>query len=151
MPKLKRDEAGYLSKSAHQKLQRLYTQGGAAYGSVRNLMKAGNLSVSKVRQFLHSKPSYTKFTFATPKFRRIKAFARFKNENWCMDLVYVDKLAKDNNGVKYILVRQDLFDRNEDAKEMKTTDSKETVRAFLTMVSKKNQSTKFWVDKGTES
>ena len=150
MPKLKREEAGSLSKSERQKLQRLYTQGGAAYGSVRNLVKASNLSVSKVRQFLHSKPSYTKFTPATRKFKRMKAFARFKNEIWCMDLAYVDKLAKDNNGVKYLLVRQDLFDRTVDAKGMKTKDSKETARKFLTMVTEKNRPTKNWVDKGTE-
>ena len=139
MPKLEREEAGYLSKSERQKLQRLYTQGGAAYGSVRNLVKAGNLSVSKVRQFVHSKPSYTKFTLATRKLKRMKAFARFKNEIWCMDLAYIDKLAKDFNGVKYILVRQDLFDRTVDAKGMKTKDSNETVPAFLTMITKKNR------------
>ena len=81
MPEPKREEAGSLSKSEHQKLQRLYTQSAAAYGSVRNLVKASNLSVSKVRQFLHSKPSYTKFTLATRKFKRLKAFDRFKNEN----------------------------------------------------------------------
>ena len=150
MPKLKREEAGSLSKSERQKLQRLYTQGGAAYESVRNLVKASNLSVSKVRQFLHSKPSYTKFTLATSKFKRMKAFARINNEIWCMDLAYVDKLAKDNNGVKYLLVRQDLFDRTVDAKGMKTKDSKETVRAFLSMISKKNRLRKLWVDKGTE-
>ena len=46
----------------------------------------------------------------------MKAFARFKNEIWCMDLAYVDKLAKDNKGVKYLLVRQDLFDKTVDAK-----------------------------------
>ena len=57
----------------------------------------------------------------------MKAFARFKNEIWCMDLAYVDKLAKDNNGVKNLLVRQDLFDRTVDAKGMKTKDSKENV------------------------
>ena len=150
MPKLKREEAGSLSKSESQKLQRLYTQGGAAYGSVRNLVKASNLLVSKVRQFLHSKPSYKKFTLATRKFKRMKAFARFKNEIWCMDLAYVDKLAKDNNCVKYLLVRQDLFDRTVDAKGMKSKDSKETVRAFLSMTTKKNQPKKIWVDKGTE-
>ena len=33
---------------------------------------------------------------------------------------------------------------------MKTKDSKETVRAFLTMITKKNRPKKFWVDKGTE-
>ena len=124
MPKLKREEAGSLSKSERQKLQRLYTQGGAAYGSVRILVKASNLSVSKVRQFLHSKLSYTNFTLATRIFKRMKAFARFKNETWCMDLAYVDKLAKDNNGVMYLPVRQDLFDGTVDAKGMKTKDSK---------------------------
>ena len=115
MPKLKREEAGSLSKSEQQKLQRLYTQGGAAYASVRNLVKASNLSVIKVRQFIYSKPSFTKFTLATRKFKRMNAFARFKNEIWCMDLAYVDKLVKDNNGVKYLLVRQDLSDRTVDA------------------------------------
>ena len=148
MPKLKREEAGSLSKSERQKMQRLYTQGGAAYGSVRNLVKASNLSVSKVRKFLHSKPSYTKITLATRKSKQKKAFARFKNEIWCMDLAYVDKLANDNNSVKYLLVRQDLSDRTVDAKGMKTRDSKETVRAFLTMITKKNRPKKIWVEKG---
>ena len=73
----------------------------------------------------------------------MKAFDRFKNEIWCMDLTYVDKLAKDINGVKYLLVRQDLFHRNVDAKGMKTKDTKETVRAFFTMITKKNPPKKF--------
>ena len=67
----------------------------------------------------------------------MKAFARFKNEIRCMDLAYVGKLAKDNNSVKYLLVRQDLFDRTVDAKGMKTRDSKDFVRAFLNMIKKK--------------
>ncbi len=53
-----------------------------------------------------------------------------------MDLAYVDKLAKNNNGVKYLLVHQDLFERTVDAKGMKIKDSKETVRAFLFMITK---------------
>ena len=80
----------------------------------------------------------------------MKAFARFKNEFWCMDLAYVDKLAKDINGVKYLLLRQDLFDRTVDAKRMKTKDSKAKVRAVLTMIAKKNRPKKIWVDKGTQ-
>ena len=66
-----------------------------------------------------------------------------------MDLAYVDKLAKDNNGVKYRLFRQDLIDRTVDARGMKTKDSKETVPAFLTII-KKRIDPKVWVDKGTE-
>ena len=80
----------------------------------------------------------------------MKAIARFKNEIGRMDLAYVDKLAKDINGVKYLLVRQDLFDRTVDAKGMKPKHSKETVRAFLTMITKKNRPKKIWVDKGTK-
>ena len=98
-----------------RKQQRLYTQGGA-YGSVRNLAKASRLPVSKFGQLLLSKDSYTKFTLAVRKFERMRAFGRFRNEIWCMDLAYVDKLAKEKNGVKYVLVHQDLFDRTVNAK-----------------------------------
>ena len=95
------------------------------------MAKAAKLSPLKVRAFLQSKTSYTRFTQATRKFKRMRAFARFKNEIWCMDLAYVDKLAKDNNGEKFLLFRQDLFDRTVDAKVMKTKDSKETVKTFF--------------------
>ena len=67
-----------------------------------------------------------------------------------MDLAHGDKLAKDENGVKYLLVSQELFDRTVDAKGMKTKDSKGTVPEFLNMITKKNRPTKVWVDKGRE-
>ena len=141
MPRVKKEELRSLSKSERQKLQRLYTQGFAAYGSVRNLANAAKLSPSKVREFLHSKTSYTRFTQATRKFKTMRAFARFKGEIWCRDLAYIDKLAKDNNGVKNLPVRQD-FDRTVDAKGMKTQDSKETVKTFLEMITKNNKPNK---------
>ena len=133
-----KDRGSWIPFKVLQKLQRLYTQGAAAYGSVRNLAKASRLPVSKVRQFLHSKDSYKKFTLAARKFKTMRAFARFRNEIWCMDLAYVDKLAKENNGVNYLLVRQDLFDRTVNAKGMKTKDSEETVKAFSSMITKMN-------------
>ena len=138
MPRLKKEEAGSLSKYERQKLQRLYTQGAAADGSVRNLAKASRLPVSKVRQFSPSKDSYTKSILAARKFKRMRAFARFRNEIWCMDLAHVDNLAKENNGVKYLLVCQDLFDRTVNAKRMKTKHSQETVKAFSSMITRRN-------------
>ena len=119
MQKLKIEVAGSLSKYERQKLQRLYTQGAADYGSVRNSPKASRLPVSKVRQFLHSKVSCTKITLAPQKLKRMRAFARIRNEIWCKDLAYVDKLAKEINGVKYLLLRQDLFDGTVRLKEWK--------------------------------
>ena len=67
-----------------------------------------------------------------------------------MDLAYVDKLAKENDGVKYLLVRQDLFDRTVNAKGLKTKDSQETVKAFSSMITKRNRPKKNWIDKETE-
>ena len=67
----------------------------------------------------------------------MKTFAWAKNETWCLHLKYNDKLAKDINGVKYQLVRQDLFDRTVDAERMKTKKSKKTARAFSTLITKK--------------
>ena len=119
-------------------LKGLYTQGAAAHGSVRISVKTSIIPFSNVRQVLHSKPSSTKFVLATCKIRRMKAIAPFKNEFWCMDLYYVDKLAKNANGVKYLLVCQDVYDKTVDSKRMKTRNSKETVRTFLTVSKKTN-------------
>ena len=73
----------------------------------------------------------------------MKAFARFVKEIQCMDLAYIDKLDKDNNGVKYSLLRQDLFDRSVDAKGMKTKNSKGLVRVSLTVIEKRIVPKKF--------
>ena len=52
--------------------------------------------------------------------------------------------------MKYLLVRQDLFDRTVDAKGMKTIDSKETVKTFSKLITIKKRPRKIWVDQGTE-
>ena len=67
-----------------------------------------------------------------------------------MDLAFVEKLAKDNNGVNYLLVRQDMFDRTVDAKGMKTKGSKETANFFFKIDYKKESTKKIWVDQSTE-
>ena len=54
------------------------------------------------------------------------------------------------NGVKSLLARQDLFDRTVNAAGLKTKYSQEFVKAFSSMITKKNQPKKIWVDKGTE-
>ena len=72
--------------------------------------KASRLPVSKMREYIPSKASYKKIFLATRKFKRMRAFAKLRNEICCMDLADVDNLAKENNCVKLFLVRQDLFD-----------------------------------------
>ena len=52
----------------------------------------------------------------------MKAFASSRNEIWCLDLAYHDELSTDNKGVKYFLVRQDMFDGTVYAKAQKRKD-----------------------------
>ena len=73
MPKAKTEGVGTLSKSEKAKLQRLYKEGKAAFGSVRNLQKASVLSRSKIPiqntvkqldildNYLHLQSGYMKF------------------------------------------------------------------------------------------
>ena len=54
-----------------------------------------------------------------------------------MNLACVDQLAKDNNDVNCLLICGDFFDRTRDSERMKTTDSKEYVRALSNMILKR--------------
>ena len=55
-----------------------------------------------------------------------------------MDLAFVDKLSNDNNGVKYLLVRQDIFVRTVGCKRRKSKRFQKAVCAFLTMNKKES-------------
>ena len=66
-----------------------------------------------------------------------------------MDLAFVDILAK-KYWCKHYISSLRLVDRTVDVETMKSEYSKETVRAFSTMFTKKNLLKKEWVDKGTE-
>ena len=149
MLKPKREETGSLSKSRHQKLRILYLQSAAAYGSVSNLSKPGNLSVSKVRQFLESNTLYTKLIWP-PKIQENEGICSFQIEIWCMDLAFVDKVAERNISVKFLVTHPDLCDRRVDAKVLHTKESNENVRGLSTMITKKIVPKKIWLDKGTE-
>ena len=148
--KKKREEAGFLSRYEKQSFQMFYSEGFAVFGSIKNLTKASKLPVSKMKYLLHLKSSYTSFNQTNRKSRRMRAFSSFENEIWCMNLEFVDKLAKDNNGVKFLLVPQDMFDRTVDANWIKTKNSEETVKFFCKIFARKNRPKENWVDQGTE-
>ena len=57
---------------------------------------------------------------------------------WCMDLAFVDKLASQNRGVKYLLVAVDVFLRFVRVQTMITKYAKDTLLAFKKNFSKKN-------------
>ena len=61
MSKQKIEQLGSHSKSEMERLNRLYSRGRAAYGSIQNLSKASGLSKKKVEKFVQTKTLYKKF------------------------------------------------------------------------------------------
>ena len=64
-------------------------------------------------------------------------------------MAYVDKLAKYNNGVKYLLVAVDVLSRKLRVQPMRTKGAEETAKTFGRMITK-TKPLKVWSDKGTE-
>ena len=57
-----------------------------------------------------------------------------------MDLAFVDKLASQNKGVKYLLIAVDVFSRFVKVQTTKTKYAKDTLQAFKEMIFTKKHS-----------
>ena len=150
MTNAKNEEAGSLSKSERAKLQRLYREGKAAYGSVQNLQKASGLSKKKVTGFLYRKNSYTKFRQASRHFKRLPAFAKLINEIWCIDLAFMVKLSELKNVGKYLWICVAAFSCLVCVQSMKSKYAFDAVAAFNKMLRKNTKPDRALVDQGTE-
>ena len=130
-------------------LQSMYTKGSAAFGSVQNLQKSSNLQSRKVKQFRANKNAHTKYKGFRKNFARLKVIAHDINEIWSLDLSYVDKLSKQNAGIKYLLIAVDCLSRFLRVEPLKSKYATTTAEAFKQMI-KQKQPKKVWVDAGTE-
>ena len=104
----------------------------------------------KVRQFLESKNSHTKYQQKRTKFVRLKVIVYRINEIWSLDLAYVDKLAKHNKGVHYLLIAVDVMSRYLRVQPLKNKEAKTVRDAFKIMLKSGKSPEKVWTDKGTE-
>ena len=100
---------GKFSTTEHAKLEKMYTSGPAAYGSAKNWQETSKMPKTKIDTFLQQKDAHTKYRQVQRKFTRLNVIAYEINKIWSIDVTYVDRLAKYNNGVKYLLVAVDVF------------------------------------------
>ena len=129
-------KAGKVSQNDLRVLEQFYTKGSAAYGSIDNLQKATKLPRKKIENFLHTRNAHTKYRQVRRNFPRLKVIAYDINEIWSIDVAYVDKLAKYNNGVKYLLVAVDVLSRYLRVSPMRSKSAEETARTFRKMIQK---------------
>ena len=135
--------------SERKTLEQLYSKGPASFGRSKRLKEHSKLSLAEVKSYLDTKPSFTKYRSIRKQFPRLKVIVKDINENWSLDLAYVDNLAKYNRDVKYLLVAVDCLSRYLRVEPMKTKYATEADGAFKKKI-KHKQHEKVWVDDGTE-
>ena len=145
----KRRKTGSLSTNEKKLLELKYTKGPAAYASVKTLQKSANLKPSKIKLFLDAKKANTKHKIYRKRFPTLKVIASDLNEIWSQELAYLDKLAKENKDVKYLLVAVDCLSCYLRIEPLKSKCATTTSDAFRKMIKNKRPK-KVWVDGGTE-
>lgn len=152
----KKQDGAHLSESEFRKLHGIYTSlsNPAAYGSARNLTKQSGLSLPKVKQYLSSSKTWTKFKQTTNKYKRLPVRSLGLNHIWSMDVAYMEKIAKENDGVQYLLVAVDVLSRFLRVQPMKSKTAAAAKLAFQRMVKDHFDPTqmpiKLWTDQGKE-
>ena len=138
-----------LSTNEKKLLELKYPKGPGVYGCIKNLEKSTKLKPRKMKLFLEGKNAHTKHKNYRKRFPTLKVIAYDINEIWSLDLAYVDKLAKENKDVKYLLVAVDCLSRYLRVEPLKSKYATTTADAFKKM-SKNKQHKKVCVDSGTE-
>ena len=130
---------GIVSTTEQKSLEAVYRKDPSSYGSIHNLSKASNL-----RRNAGEKCTY-KVSPVTSSSKKLLATFDLTT----IDLAYVDKLAKYNNGVKFLLVAVDALSRKLWVESMRSKTAEETAKTFARMTSMAKPK-KVWSDKGTE-
>ena len=132
----KRRKTGSLSTNEKKLLELKYMKGPAAYGSVKTLQKSTKLKPSKIKLFLHGKNNQIKHKIYRKRFPTLKVIAYDINEIWSQELAYLDRLAKENKDVKYLLVAVDCLSRYLRIEPSKSKCATTTADAFKKIMKK---------------
>ena len=146
--------ARVLSESDYRKIHGIYTSPSnpAALGSIKNLVKASGLSRKKVLAYLQSSKTYTKFKPTRRKFQRLAVVALGITHIWSLDIAYIEKISKFNDGYKYLLLPVDVFSRKIRVQPLKDKTSKSAASALMKRIDfgKLDFPIKILVDQGKE-
>lgn len=99
-------------------LEKIYYDPSAvgSFGGIDRLLKEAkkiipNLKKDDVISWLQTQPTYSMFAPALKKFPRLKTLVNGIDEQWQIDLLDMSWFAKENSGVKFLLVAIDIFSR----------------------------------------
>lgn len=88
------------------------------------------LTLSRVKQYLKSVPSYTLHQPARRKFKRGRVITGGLNEQADVDLADVSNRASQNNGIKFLLIYIDPFSRQASVETLRNKEGPTVANAF---------------------
>lgn len=103
-----------------------------------------------VEKTLNALDAYTKHKPVIRKFQRNKVVVGGINEQWQIDLMDMQKLAKYNKGYKYVLTIIDVFSKYAWAIPIKTKSNENVTVAFKKVLAKGKKPKRVQADKGKE-
>ena len=123
-----------------------------ALGGVQAFTRAHKLSVNEARKILESSLAYTLHKPRRRRFATVPTLVFGPHEQWQMDLVDVQPLARYNKGYKYWLTTIDVFTKQAFAVPIKNKGWKEMIRALKHTVHHfhTHEPLRVQTDKGTE-
>lgn len=99
-------------------------------GRLYRQLKQYGLTYDKVKELLGTQNAYTIHKDRRIRFPRNRVIAYSKDYQWMADLVFLPKLAKDNDGYRYIMVVIDVFSKYVWVRPTKTKQEQEMKRAW---------------------
>lgn len=137
-------------------LRRAYydTTSPVAFGGRTRLIKYARtrgIRPKHVDEWLQNQPAHVLHKNRPLRFRRSKIYAPFQHAIWEADLTYMDKLARWNDGYKYLLVVVDIFSKQAAVQPLKKRTATATALAFRRILrSMRARPRKLRTDRGRE-
>ena len=109
-----------------------------------------SITRNEIKQWAENNLSYSLHKPSRRNFKCNKVYAREIDSLWEADLAFVHDVAKENDGVNYLLVVIDVFSKLLWVRPMKNKSARSLVQAFDSILSEKRKPEKLRTDKGTE-
>ena len=109
-----------------------------------------NISRSKIKQWLQDQDVYSLTKPIKRKFKRNRIVPTTRDSQWDMDLAGVSNLAKDNDGVKFLLVIIDLFSRYLWVNPLKGKTHQDVLNGLIEILKDNRKPEAVCSDKGSE-
>ena len=133
----------------------IYTEHPASFSGLDKLYRTAkkdfpSITCNEIKQWAENNLSYSLHKPSRRNFKHNKVYAPEIDRLWEADLAFVHDVAKENDGVNYLLVVIDVFSKFLWVRPMKNKSAHSLVQAFDSILNEKRKPEKLRTDKGTE-